>query len=511
MNHQKRIANSSVTQLFLVVVFSLAILLSLSKDEPSPSRRPVASEVVPADCSVPASQSWVEKINRIRWVTYSSPNPNPDQGFYQPTAETIYQDLTALRKAQFTGLITYASAGIMGKQFLDIAQSLGFKGIIMGIWSPTNQDELNNAKSAASSPIVLGYSIGNEALSGARDRYSISGLCSAISDLRTSTGRPVSTSEDIETYYWRPELLSVGDWLFPIAHPYWHFIKYPQDAIQWEQTQYAALLDKTNRFVFFKEVGLPTAGAFGLSETNQDLYYRGLAETDVRFAYFEAFDQSSKIHASIEPYWGIFHSNLDPKLLAWNLMGYRLFTSDNTSNNWTQECSGSSGKDCSDNTNGTMLLVGKGLRDREYRSFLEFNTSGLPDNAIITSVKLKVKAMSAVGINPLNNQHDLMVDICTLPVDKTIRYQMLNFRVGLTCNNNLGGFGKTPNSGRYIADFSPGAFQSVNLTGVTRFRLRISELENIDAARAYLMLDSGGVGYPNSPILLVRYTIPDFK
>ena len=47
-------------------------------------------------------------------------------------------------------------------------------------------------------------------------------------------------------------------------------------------------VDQTDRYVFFKEVGLPTAGAFGLSEANQDLYYRGLARTDVHFAYFEA-------------------------------------------------------------------------------------------------------------------------------------------------------------------------------------------------------------------------------
>ncbi len=191
LNLQKRIKNSRMIRLFIFIATFSAILFLVSKDEPNPTRRAVTSEPVPANCSLPASQSWVEKVNRIRWVAYSSPNPNPDQGFYQPTTDTVYQDLTSLRKANFTGLITYASAGIMGKQFLDIAQSLGFKGIIMGIWSPTNQDELNNAKNAASSPIVLGYSIGNEGLSGARDRYSITSLCSAIADLRAATGKPV--------------------------------------------------------------------------------------------------------------------------------------------------------------------------------------------------------------------------------------------------------------------------------------------------------------------------------
>ncbi len=506
MNLQKRIKHLRAVRLFLLIAVFLAILISISKDEPSPTRRTVTSEPVPVDCSLPSSQSWIEKVNRIRWVAYSSPNPNPDQRFYQPTPETIYQDLTVLRKADFTGLITYASAGIMGKQFLDIAQSLGFKGIIMGIWSPTNRDELNNAKNAASLPIVLGYSIGNEGLSGTRDRYSISNLCEAIYDLRTSTGKPVSTSEDVETYYWRPELLSVGDWLFPIAHPYWHFTKYPQDAIQWEQAQYTALLHQTGLFVFFKEVGLPTAGAYGLSEINQDLYYRGLSKTDVRFAYFEAFDQPSKNYANVEPHWGIFHANLDPKILAWNLMGYHLFTADNASNNWTQKCSSNNEK-CV-NSNDAALLVGKDLQNKEYRSFLSFNTSSLPDGAIITSVKLKIKSTDVVGVNPLNNRHGLVADVCAPPDGKTVRYQSVDFRAGFSCNDNAGSFDTAPNNGWYTADFRPEPFQSIDLTGATQFRLRIGGIENIDAARAYFVFDNGVSNEQNSPVLLVRYIIP---
>ena len=312
----------------MFIMTAMIVVFVPFKDEPSPKYRTVISELVPSNCSSPVSQAWADKINSIRWIAYSSPNQNPGQGYYQPTADTIYQELTVLRKANFTGLITYGSTGIMGKQFIDIAQSLGFKGIIMGIWSPTNQSELNNATIAAKSPIVLGYGIGNEGLSGGvKDQYAISELCLAMASLRISTGKPVATSEDVETYYWRPELFSVGDWLFPIVHPYWHFTKYARDAIEWEQIEYTNLLARTNLFVFFKEVGLPTDGASGLSEANQDLYYRGLVQTNVRFAYFEAFDQPSKNYAAVEPHWGIFNANLTPKLLAWNLMGYQLFTS----------------------------------------------------------------------------------------------------------------------------------------------------------------------------------------
>ena len=218
-------------------ILSIASLLCVPASTAVSSHLPEAQQAasLPADCSRPVDVTWIEKVDRIRWVAYSSPNPNPDGSYYQPTAADIYRDLLALKKANFTGLITYGSAGIMGKQFLTIAQSLGYQGIIMGIWNPRSQDELNNARNAASLSIVLGYGVGNEGLSGPRARYSSTDLCSAISDLHAGTGKPATTSEDIEAYYRQPELLNAGDWVFPISHPYWHFTKYALDAIQWEQ------------------------------------------------------------------------------------------------------------------------------------------------------------------------------------------------------------------------------------------------------------------------------------
>mgnify|MGYP003352670209 CR=1 FL=1 len=49
-------------------------------------------------------------------------------------------------------------------------------------------------------------------------RYSVLDLCAAIADLRAHTGKPVATSEDIEIYYRWPQVLTVGDWIFPICN-----------------------------------------------------------------------------------------------------------------------------------------------------------------------------------------------------------------------------------------------------------------------------------------------------
>src|SRR5258707_1457666 len=67
-----------------------------------------------------------------------------------------------------------------------------------------------------------------------------------------------------------------------------------------------------------KEVGLPTDGDADrvLSERAQCDYYDALAQTEVRFVYFEAFDLLWKSHLPIEAHWGIFHSDRTPKVLA---------------------------------------------------------------------------------------------------------------------------------------------------------------------------------------------------
>ncbi len=463
-------------------------------------------DAIPESCSEPVDQLWAAKVDAIKWVAYSSPSRDPAGGYYRPSPEAITEDLRTLKKAGFTGLITYASSSIMGKQFITIAQSLGYQGIIMGIWSPAGQDELDNAVSAATNPIVLGYSIGNEGLGAARSRYSVLELCAAIASLRARTGKPVSTSEDIEMYYRWPQLLSVGDWLFPIAHPYWHFTKYAADAIQWEQDQYAALQARTSHYILFKEVGLPTAGAAGLSEANQDAYYRGLAKTEVRFAYFEGFDQPSKSSAAVEPHWGIFNSDLTPKLLAWNMMGYRVFTGGPGSSAAVADCPPKDATACNLRPAGTLVFAGY-ERGQRLGAILSFNTAGLPDDATITAVKLKVKSAGTLGADPFGAGRSLVVDICLPRSGAAGTHPGVVAAAAAQCVTNAGTFDGSPNSGWYTVDLLPASLSSVNVRGATQFRLRVIGPVPA-AARSYIRFFSPEAAEPDCPILLVKYRLP---
>jgi exo-beta-1,3-glucanase (GH17 family) len=257
----------------------------------------------------------------INWVAYSPTNADPTKKI-EATFESIREDLKVLQTAGFTGIVTYASNGILGDSLIEIAKMEGFQGIIMGVWDPNNMEEIKKAQMASSNPIVLGFCVGNE---GLNERYKLEKLSEAIQNLRQKTTKPVTTTQQIDDYSDK-KLLELGDWVFPNAHPFFHDHLEPMDAVVWTKTAYDDLKRRTNRFVLIKEVGLPTAGdqQNKMSEEYQKTYYLELAKTDVKFVYFEAFDQTWKTHLPIEPHWGLFKADRSPKLLVKNKFNDKL-------------------------------------------------------------------------------------------------------------------------------------------------------------------------------------------
>jgi exo-beta-1,3-glucanase (GH17 family) len=285
--------------------------------QPTQTQAASATPPITSNPTAASPVNWEQAFDKLVWVAYSPPSANPDKGI-QPEVGAIKTDLATLRKAGFTGLITYSSAGVLGRELAALAQDAGFQGLIPGIWDPMSQEERENAAAAAASPLVLGYCVGNE---GLEKRYQFNELSQAVADLKAATGKPVTTTEEIDDYL-DPGLLALGDWVFPNAHPYFHNQIAPEMAARWTIAAYDDLARRAGRLVVFKEVGLPTAGGAegALSEANQDTYYQSLEKSDVKFVYFEGFDQPWKTSLPIEPYWGIFRKDQTPKILALRLM-----------------------------------------------------------------------------------------------------------------------------------------------------------------------------------------------
>src|SRR5260370_41441931 len=114
--------------------------------------------------------------------------------------------MRVLRTAGFDGLITY---GATLPKVVDVAQQEGFRAVLLGVWDPASQEELRLAKASASNAIVVGMIVGNEGLMFAR--YSADTLHIAMEQVRKETGKPVSTTEVVEYFYTRRDLVDWSD------------------------------------------------------------------------------------------------------------------------------------------------------------------------------------------------------------------------------------------------------------------------------------------------------------
>lgn len=273
--------------------------------EYGPGSVPVGNGLAPVPARTPVT------LPAAVWVAYApthfDPNATPP---LRPSEASIRADLRVLHDAGFDGLVTY---GAEVSEIPHIAEAVGFKAMLLGVWAPGNANEIRRATQAARSAIVAGVIVGNEGLTF--HRYTLPVLREAMEEMRRDTGKAVSTTEVIESYFATPELAEWSDFLAVNAHPYFHEIRDPIAAVEWTATAYAKMANRyPGKVLLFKEVGLPTA-APGFLEKAQFEYYQALQKTQVQFVFFEAFDGLFK-NSPVERSWGIFHADRTPKAAA---------------------------------------------------------------------------------------------------------------------------------------------------------------------------------------------------
>jgi hypothetical protein len=150
--------------------------------------------------------------------------------------------------------------------------------------------------------------------------------------------------------------------------------------------------------------------------------------------------------------------------------------------------------------------VGDNILDYQYRSILHFDTSELPDGAVVTGVTLKVKRQAIVGGNPFDSLGYLTVDQKTGAYHENPELEKLDFHA-VGSRGNVGRFIKTPASGWYRAPLRAPSYPLVNLTGTTQFRLRFATDDDNDGTADYLNFYTGNL-YAAAPQLIVTYYVP---
>jgi exo-beta-1,3-glucanase (GH17 family) len=263
---------------------------------------------------------------------------------YQPTSLRMYDgrateaddasmrdDLTVLR-ARFDGLITYSSLN-GAERIPDIAASLGYRAVIMGIWDITNDAERANVIAAAKrhGEVVAGVSVGNEVVYGQRGSFGDIGI--AMDRLRRDAPQlAIATTEPFHVLLQAKAapVLRASDVLLAIIHPVfepWFKAAPDFNAAEFVTNVSADLAQAYCGPILVKESGVPTApSGSGFTPARQASFYRALQgqfpPSSMRaFAYFSAFDAPWRVHDAHpvpgvhpeEAHWGLYDEARAPK------------------------------------------------------------------------------------------------------------------------------------------------------------------------------------------------------
>jgi exo-beta-1,3-glucanase (GH17 family) len=252
-------------------------------------------------------------------------------------ADGIRADLTQLR-ARFDSLITY-DAVHGAQQIPAIATRLKFRALIIGVWDPADDAQLDAALEAARRfpQLVVGISLGNEVLFAHRsDPAALSALLARVRARAPEVA--LSTSEPFHVYDEPAAAAVLGqlDFLLPIVHPVFQpwFRNAPEStAAQFVVNVLTKLTPLACGPILVKETGVPTAPeSAGFSEARQAAFYRELRgvlppSRTQGFAYFAAFDApwraydatgvpgAQAVHPE-EAHWGLYDEARRPKAAA---------------------------------------------------------------------------------------------------------------------------------------------------------------------------------------------------
>ncbi len=152
--------------------------------------------------------------------------------------------------------------------------------------------------------------------------------------------------------------------------------------------------------------------------------------------------------------------------------------------------------------------LGDDRANRQMRAILSFDTSSLPEQAVITRVTLKIRRQGIVGNNPFATLKNIAVDIRQDAFSTSPSLQAADFQAPASLSA-AGVIANTPEPGNwYFASLKEQAFSFVNKAGLTQFRLRFQREDNGNSQTDALKFFSSNAAAEDRPILIVEYYLP---
>jgi alpha-tubulin suppressor-like RCC1 family protein len=171
---------------------------------------------------------------------------------------------------------------------------------------------------------------------------------------------------------------------------------------------------------------------------------------------------------------------------------------------WILESSENSNAGGTFNAASNKFIVGDDQNNRQYRSILSFSTEALPDNAVVTSVTLRLTKAGGVGADPFNTHGLLKVDVANPYFGSQLDFELGDFAADATLTS-AGGVDPTI----FTAKLDKKTYPIINRTGSTQLRLRFALDDNNDHIANYLLFFSGEYAtMTQRPILEILYYVP---
>jgi len=192
----------------------------------------------------------------------------------------------------------------------------------------------------------------------------------------------------------------------------------------------------------------------------------------------------------------------------WKYSEVALMTVKSTGANdgWVLEATEVSNTGGNMNSSATSFNLGDSAADQQYRAILSFDTSALPDTAIISSATLKIKKKSLSGTDPFTILGSLKIDL-RKPAFGNPLLELLDFN-STAGKKNMGSFNPVPVGSWYSANIKTPGKNYINRTGTTQFRLTFTIDDNDNSVADYIQFFSGNAPSASRPKLMIEYYIP---
>jgi hypothetical protein len=176
---------------------------------------------------------------------------------------------------------------------------------------------------------------------------------------------------------------------------------------------------------------------------------------------------------------------------------------------WVLESSETSGKGGTLDSTANIFILGDDAADRQYRAIVSFDTSALPNNAVVSAAVLKIKQNGKpTGTNPFSVLGGLLVDIRKPYFGTTGGLQLGDFGA-VASAWKVETFGAAPAAGWYSVTLNAAGRSNINKYGITQFRLRFARDDNDNRRADYMKFYSGDArASAYRPLLLIQYTVP---